>query len=402
MKKEQLLLLIAEDNYIKCLLYKADIAKNKGGIKLKEKLKKNRGITLIALIITIIVMIILVAVTVNIANENGGLFVRTRQAKVDTAYRAEQENLLMYMYGEDYDAATGKLNLAGLQAKLVNDNNTSNRWESITLNAALTELTVVGTQSGKTHTILSNGTLDGENDSLQGIIISSTKNGSLDLDDLEKKLNDSDKWTDAKKDGDKVTVTDKETGKEYEISKDGTITEKNNQSSNTNLYEGKLWGKGLTADKLKELGFTDEEITAATTKKVYFRGVHTKYYEQVSKANNLEEANQILDEIGSTLPESEKDEVGTWTDVTEERVIDEEVTASAATIGIKNSKLMLSYNAESIFYIDVVKEVENRITLTATDENEDNDGNKTTTTYDNWPAFVKDNGNSIYFIMFGS
>ena len=92
MKKEQLLLLIAEDNYIKCLLYKADIAKNKGGIKLKEKLKKNRGITLIALIITIIVMIILVAVTVNIANENGGLFVRTRQAKVDTAYRAEQEN----------------------------------------------------------------------------------------------------------------------------------------------------------------------------------------------------------------------------------------------------------------------------------------------------------------------
>ena len=369
---------------------------------MKEKLKKNRGITLIALIITIIVMIILVAVTVNLANENGGLFVRTRQAKVDTAYRAEQENLLMYMYGEDYDAATGKLNLAGLQAKLVNDNNTSNRWESITLNAALTELTVVGTQSGKPHTILSNGTLDGENDSLQGIIISSTKNGSLDLDDLEKKLNDSDKWTDAKKDGDKVTVTDKETGKEYEISKDGTITEKNNQSSNTNLYEGKLWGKGLTADKLKELGFTDEEITAATTKKVYFRGVHTKYYEQVSKANNLEEANQILDEIGSTLPESEKDEVGTWTDVTEERVIDEEVTASAATIGIKNSKLMLSYNAESIFYIDVVKEVENRITLTATDENEDNDGNKTTTTYDNWPAFVKDNGNSIYFIMFGS
>lgn len=369
---------------------------------MKEKLKKNRGITLIALIITIIVMIILVAVTVNIANENGGLFVRTRQAKVDTAYRAEQENLLMYMYGEDYDAATGKLDLVGVQAKLFDDNNTSNRWESITLNATFTELTVVGTQSGKTHTILSNGTLDGENDSLQGIVTSTTKDGSVDLDDLINKLNDSNKWTDAKKDGDKVTVTDKETGKEYEISKDGTITEKNNQSSDTNLYEGKLWGKGLTADKLKELGFTDEEITAATTKKVYFRSVHTKYYEQVSKANNLEEANQILDEIGSTLPESEKDHVGTWTDVTEERVIDEEVTSSAMTIGIKNSKLMLSYNADSIFYVDVVKEVENRITLTVTNENQDDDGNKTTTTYDNWPAFVEDNGNSIYFIMFGS
>lgn len=369
---------------------------------MKEKLKKNSGITLIALIITIIVMIILVAVTVNIANENGGLFVRTRQAKVDTAYRAEQENLLMYMYGEDYDAATGKLNLVGLQAKLVNDNNTSNRWKSITLNTEFTELTVVGTQSGKAHTILSNGTLDGENDSLQGIVTSTTKDGSVDLDDLINKLNDSNKWTDAKKDGDKVTVTDKETGKEYEISKDGTITEKNNQSSDTNLYEGKLWGKGLTADKLKELGFTDEEITAATTKKVYYRGAHKKYYEQVSKANNLKEANKILDEIGSTLPEFEKDEVGTWTDGTEERVIDNEVKSPAVTIGIKNSKLMFSFNAESIFYIDVVKEVANKITLTVTDENEDNDGNKTTTTYDNWPVFVEDNGNSIYFIMFGS
>ena len=131
---------------------------------MKETLKKNSGITLIALIITIIVMIILVAVTVNLANENGGLFVRTRQAKVDTAYRAEQENLLMYMYGEDYDAATGKLNLAGVQEKLVNDNNTSNRWGSITLNAARTELTVVGAQSGKTHIILSNGTIDGKPD----------------------------------------------------------------------------------------------------------------------------------------------------------------------------------------------------------------------------------------------
>ena len=265
---------------------------------MKEKLKKNRGITLIALIITIIVMIILVAVTVNLANENGGLFVRTRQAKVDTAYRAEQENLLMYMYGEDYDAATGKLNLAGLQAKLVNDNNTSNRWKSITLNAEFTELTVVGTQSGKAHTILSNGTLDGENDSLQGIVTSTTKDGSVDLDDLINKLNDSNKWTDAKKDGDKVTVTDKETGKEYEISKDGTITEKNNQSSDTNLYEGKIWGNTVTDEKLKGLGYTDEEIaTERTDKKVYSINVFSQYIDRFGNAKNKEEADSIIAEI---------------------------------------------------------------------------------------------------------
>ena len=335
---------------------------------MKEKLKKNRGITLIALIITIIVMLILVAVTVNIANENGGLFVRTRQAKVDTAYRAEQENLLMYMYGEDYDAATGKLNLLGVQAKLFNDNNTSNRWESITLNTEFTELTVVGTQSGKAHTILSNGTLDGENDSLQGIVTSTTKDGSVDLDDLINKLNDSNKWTDAKKDGDKVTVTDKETGKEYEISKDGTITEKNNQSSDTNLYEGKVWGTYLAAEKLKELGFTEDEIATREGTSVYCEKVDSSLVSEGNKANNIEEAKQKLG-------------IDTWADNT-----------SIFTFGIKNSKFIFTYNAgdtgEFSTQIDIKEVTKTKIVLN-TGEAE-------------IALFVSEDGNVIYYPAYGN
>lgn len=335
---------------------------------MKEKLKKNSGITLIALIITIIVMIILVAVTVNIANENGGLFVRTRQAKVDTAYRAEQENLLMYMYGEDYDAATGKLNLLGVQAKLFNDNNTSNRWESITLNTEFTELTVVGTQSGKAHTILSNGTLDGENDSLQGIVTSTTKDGSVDLDDLINKLNDSNKWTDAKKDGDKVTVTDKETGKEYEISKDGTITEKNNQSSDTNLYEGKVWGTYLAAEKLKELGFTEDEIATREGTSVYCEKVDSSLVSEGNKANNIEEAKQKLG-------------IDTWADNT-----------SIFTFGIKNSKFIFTYNAgdtgEFSTQIDIKEVTKTKIVLN-TGEAE-------------IALFVSEDGNVIYYPAYGN
>ena len=335
---------------------------------MKEKLKKNRGITLIALIITIIVMIILVAVTVNLANENGGLFVRTRQAKVDTAYRAEQENLLMYMYGEDYDAATGKLNLVGLQAKLVNDNNTSNRWESITLNTEFTELTVVGTQSGKAHTILSNGTLDGENDSLQGIVTSTTKDGSVDLDDLINKLNDSNKWTDAKKDGDKVTVTDKETGKEYEISKDGTITEKNNQSSDTNLYEGKVWGQLSTTEKLKELGFTDDEIAAREGTSVYSAKIDENMMSEGNKANNIEEAKQILGE-------------DIWANDT-----------SAFTFGIKNSKFIFIVEAEDggLFSSQMdITEITNTKIVVNTGSVE-------------CAIFVSEDGNTMYFPGYGS
>ena len=66
---------------------------------MKEKLKKSSGITLIALIITIIVMLILVAVTVNLANENGGLFVTTRKAASETQAAAEKETLSAELVG---------------------------------------------------------------------------------------------------------------------------------------------------------------------------------------------------------------------------------------------------------------------------------------------------------------
>ena len=109
-------------------------------------------------------MLILVAVTVTITKD-GGLFTTARTAQKDTAYNAEQENLLMYMYGEDYNATTGLLNLEGVKAKLETDNSTSNRWASITLNDTKTELTVVGTQSGKKHTIDSKGNVSNGNNS---------------------------------------------------------------------------------------------------------------------------------------------------------------------------------------------------------------------------------------------
>ena len=70
-------------------------------IKRKEavQMKNNqKGITLIALIITIIVMLILVAVTVNVAL-NGGLFDNAREAKTKTQRAAEKEELMSIMIG---------------------------------------------------------------------------------------------------------------------------------------------------------------------------------------------------------------------------------------------------------------------------------------------------------------
>lgn len=61
-----------------------------------EKLKNNKGITLIALIITIIVMLILVLVTINVAL-NGGLFDTARQATEETEKETIYEQIVSVM-----------------------------------------------------------------------------------------------------------------------------------------------------------------------------------------------------------------------------------------------------------------------------------------------------------------
>ena len=65
-------------------------------------MRKEKGITLIALIITIIVMLILVAVTISVAL-NGGIFNNAREAKTGTQRQAEKEELIAKMVGA-YDS----------------------------------------------------------------------------------------------------------------------------------------------------------------------------------------------------------------------------------------------------------------------------------------------------------
>ena len=99
-------------------------------------------------------MLILVAVTVNIANDKGGLFEKTREAKRDTAYKAEEEKLATYMYGKDiYDAIKGEVNLANLKASLED----SGEWGTVAITG--TKLTVIGKQSGEEHIVNSDGTI---------------------------------------------------------------------------------------------------------------------------------------------------------------------------------------------------------------------------------------------------
>ena len=119
--------------------------------------KKNSGITLIALVITIIVMLILVAVTISMA-VNGGLFEYAGKAVGDTnnAMLAEQQlaNGGIKVDGIWYDSIDDYL------AKKPSTNQGENEEEgpvSIELSIAGTKVTTVPVPTGFTHT---EGTID--------------------------------------------------------------------------------------------------------------------------------------------------------------------------------------------------------------------------------------------------
>lgn len=79
-------------------------------------MKKQKGITLIALIITIIVMLILVGVTVTTAI-NGGLFEKARIAAAGTQKEVDKEKLSMAL-AFAYDETAGEINKSTLEKEL--------------------------------------------------------------------------------------------------------------------------------------------------------------------------------------------------------------------------------------------------------------------------------------------
>jgi len=78
--------------------------------------KNQKGITLIALIITIIVMLVLVAVTINVAL-NGGLFEKAKTASLETQKQADKEELLSAILGA-YNVNDGTIDVGELRERL--------------------------------------------------------------------------------------------------------------------------------------------------------------------------------------------------------------------------------------------------------------------------------------------
>lgn len=74
------------------------------------KKKNNKGITLIALVITIVILIILAGITISQLTGENGLFARAKQAKEDTENVTNEENKILEQYAnlmDDYIENSG-------------------------------------------------------------------------------------------------------------------------------------------------------------------------------------------------------------------------------------------------------------------------------------------------------
>ena len=80
---------------------------------MEKNLRKNNGITLIALIITIFILLILAGVAIAVLTGDNGLFSITRYAKKNAEISAIEEQLKLGIYETTLDNYNNKLNIGG-------------------------------------------------------------------------------------------------------------------------------------------------------------------------------------------------------------------------------------------------------------------------------------------------
>lgn len=76
-------------------------------IKYRNVIKQNKGITMVALVITIIIMIILVGISVNLTIGNNGIITKAKQAKKDIEEATLNEQVAMNELYDEMMIATG-------------------------------------------------------------------------------------------------------------------------------------------------------------------------------------------------------------------------------------------------------------------------------------------------------
>ena len=79
---------------------------------MKNKIKENRAITLIALVVTVIVLLVLASVSISMLAGQNGVLTRAADAKIKTDEAEKKENERM----EEYDDTINQYNLPATAA----------------------------------------------------------------------------------------------------------------------------------------------------------------------------------------------------------------------------------------------------------------------------------------------
>lgn len=83
------------------------------------QMKKNKGITLVALVVTIIVLLILAAVSINLVLGENGIVTRAKQAKKDTQWESLNEKVELWRSENSITEQLGEDNYNSLDSFLV-------------------------------------------------------------------------------------------------------------------------------------------------------------------------------------------------------------------------------------------------------------------------------------------
>ena len=115
-------------------------------------MKKQEGITLIALVITIIVLLILAGVTIAMLTGDNGLLTRAKDAKTQNEYAAIQDKVQLAIQSVYTDVLTpGSTVTAVTDAAIVTQYNSDNGTASVASSIAANQLTI--TEGSVTYTV---------------------------------------------------------------------------------------------------------------------------------------------------------------------------------------------------------------------------------------------------------
>ena len=234
-------------------------------------MKNNKGVTLIALIITIIVLLILAGIGITMVAGPNGILSRAQEAKTTTAEKAAKEKVDLSVSGAIARSNYGELTIGNLKEEVEKYGGT--------IKEEKTEFPVTVIMDGKEYVVTSNGKVS--KDTLASLKISNANIGEY-IDLGNNVIN-----TDATTDDWRILYVDETTNKVHVILADYLPNEKIPEGNNISTKGYSVWSKNNRDELLDYLkdttkwsslanGISGAEVTGGPTGELLMNSYNAK------------------------------------------------------------------------------------------------------------------------------